>query len=151
MFLGVPYSSMDNLILPFTLILWIAFISSAVLVNLTIFLSQKLPKHLREHFCEENESFNYGTMIIIIIGDGTSNFPKRNSFRILIMSVIVCIVLRAAYTSQMFNFIQSGASHKVVESLIEMEAKRFVINLPFYFEGYVDLKELKYDQKFVKI
>ena len=148
--IGVPYSSIDNLILPFTLILWIAFLSSALIVTLVIFLSHKLPRNLREHFVEENESFNYGMMIIIIIGDGTSNFPTRNSFRILIMSfVIVCIVLRAAYTSQMFNFLQSGACHKIVENLMEMEAKRFVINLPYYFGSYVDLKELKYDQKFV--
>lgn len=139
---------MENLIRSFSWKLWIAFLSSTFLVYFLILISRKLPSDLKETFSGHNFTFGFGMMLVIIFGEGTSKFPIKNSLRILIMSFIVqCIVLRAAYTSEMFQFLQSGSSHKVMSSLAEMEENHLLLLVPFYTEFYVPLKEIKFNQR----
>jgi hypothetical protein len=134
--------------LTFTIALWISFIGSTVFVLLLIFASEKLPKKIKRFFYEENEKFKYDFIIIIILGECSQRFPRKNTARILIMAfALFCLVLRTAYTSQMFNNLQSGATHGVMQSLQEMEENDFTLFLPYYFEGYADSKEIKYNQK----
>jgi hypothetical protein len=136
------------LILTFTIALWSCFIGSTAFVTLLIFGSEKVPHKIKKFLYDKNEKFKYDFIIIIILGESSQRFPKKNTSRILIMAfVIFCLVMRTAYTSQMFNNLQSGATHRVIKSLQEMEEKDFTLFLPFYFEGYADSKEIKYNQK----
>jgi hypothetical protein len=76
--------------------------------------------------------------------------PKRNFLRLVVMSfIIMCFILRAAYVSEMFNFLQSGESKKVVETLGEMEEREFILHTPSYVEVFITIKELHslYDKR----
>jgi hypothetical protein len=105
---------------------------------------------LKDTFYEKYEKFDYTMILIIVFGDGTSFLPKRNAFRVLIMSfILTCFILRTAYVSEMFNFYQAGGNKKSATSLEEMAEMGLILYVPFYMENYVFLNEIKYERRSV--
>lgn len=93
----------------------------------------------------------YIIIVVILFGGSTTRIPQENALRmILMMFILFCLVMRTAYLTEMFNFLQSGTSRGVVESLNEMEELKFALHVPFFMEFFVPLKEIKYDQKYVR-
>lgn len=142
---------MENLIRAFSVKLWIGFFLSTLFVFIVLVFANNLPAKMRNllNFAE-TERVDYQMVLIIIVGEGTSTLPSKNFLRLIIMSfVLLCLVLRTAYLSEMFNFLQSGDCKKVVETLREMEERKFNLFVPSYVEVYMTLDELKtlYDER----
>jgi ABC-type amino acid transport substrate-binding protein len=141
---GAPYSSLENLIRSFSPLLWVGFFTSTLIFILSIIFTDKSPQKIRKYFYDKNEKFDYNMIFIIIIGDGSSNLPRKSSTRLIVMSFILfCFVLRSAYTSEMFNFLQSGANQPSIDSLEDLNKRGYTFNVPDYFEFYISLKEIK--------
>jgi hypothetical protein len=124
--------------------LWVGFFTSTLIFILSIIFTDKSPQKIRKYFYDKNEKFDYNMIFIIIIGDGSSNLPRKSSTRLIVMSFILfCFVLRSAYTSEMFNFLQSGANQPSIDSLEDLNKRGYTFNVPDYFEFYISLKEIK--------
>jgi hypothetical protein len=124
--------------------LWIGFFTSTLIFILSIIFTDKSPQKIRKYFYGENEKFDYNMIFIIIIGDGSSNLPKKSSTRLIVMSFILfCFVLRAAYTSEMFHYLRSAANHATIESFEEIVDKKFNFYVPYYFDSYIPFDEIK--------
>lgn len=124
--------------------LWIGFLTSTLIFILTIILTDKSPPNIRKYFYGEKERFDYNMIFIIIIGDGSSNLPSKSSTRLIVMGfILVCLVLRSVYTSEMFNFLQSGANHPTITDIEELNKRSYSFVVPDYLEFYVSLNEIK--------
>jgi hypothetical protein len=87
-------------------------------------------------------------IFIIIIGDGSSNLPKKSSTRLIVMSfMLICLVLRAAYTSEMLNFLTSGANKRTIGKFREIGEQKYHFYAPYYFESYIKFSEIKIQKK----
>lgn len=61
--------------------------------------------------------------------------------------ILHCIVLRAAYTSEMFKSFQSGARHNVMFSMEDLNENEYILNVPSYTEFYLPLDEIKFARR----
>lgn len=110
-------------------------------------MALRLSPKIRKYFYEQEGKFRPEFLLVIILGEGSSRFPSKNSFRLILMSFILgCIVLRAAYTSEMFIFLHSGAN-KVVTTLEDMAEEKMILNIPDYTPFYMPLNEIKYNPR----
>lgn len=77
-----------------------------------------------------------------------TRIPRENAVRlVLMMFILFCLVIRTAYLTEMFRFLQSGINKGVVESLGEMEQLGFSLHVPFFMEFFIPFNEIKYNRK----
>lgn len=118
---GAPFTSIENLIRPFTPIVWIAFFIVIVVACAFMFALK---------FFKIRKNFPYHNLLMIEVGVAVKILPRNNSARILIMSfVMFCLVVRTSYQSKMFNFLQSGQNKRMMKSLAEMQEQKFNLYL----------------------
>lgn len=115
---GGPYTSIENLLRPFSLSVWITVMSIFICAIFMIYLLRV-----------ESSASSFYNLFIIFIG-GTIKISSRQSSRILIMTLIVyCFIMRTAYQSKMFHYLQAGDNKSRVKSLDEMRQRGFDIYL----------------------
>lgn len=119
--LGEPFTSIEDLYRPFSLIVWIAF--SLVVVAACVFILTLRLFKIKMRFPLHN-------LLMIEVGVPVARLPTDNFSRILIMSFLIfCLVLRTIYQSKMFNFLQSQDRKNAVTTLAEMEEQQFDLYL----------------------
>jgi hypothetical protein len=131
--------------------LWLAFLSATFAFAVLIFSIDKFTsKKQRNYFYNnEDEKFHYEMIFIIIFGEGTSKMPSKSSTRLIVISfVIICLILRSIYTSELFKFFHSGSSHPAVENLEDFSAKKFTFYAPQYLQFFVSLNHLKINPRY---
>lgn len=115
---GAPYTSLENLIRPFSIVVWIFFL---ILVTLPYMFIKVKSSTIRNVTGETNNFNYYLIMMESIVGNSIKRLPKRNFPRILIMAFIMyCLVMRTIYQSKMFYFFQSQENKKMVRNLDDM-------------------------------
>ncbi|KAG5684263.1 hypothetical protein PVAND_013499, partial [Polypedilum vanderplanki] len=138
---GIPYSSIENLFRTFSSALWVALILSTLMITVIVFFINKRTK----------KTFKFHQILIIILGEGTDcKFWSKSSLRPIIVSfAILCVTLRAAYVSKMFDYFRSGDT-KIVRSLKEMQERKLKLFIPEYLTTYVGDFDTIYEKKFIR-
>ena len=128
---GAPYTSLENLFRPFSVLVWISF--SVLLICVLVFI--RFRKTKLRYIVGEKKKYNYYLIIMeTIVGDSIKHLPKTNFPRILIMSFFIyCLVMRTVYESKMFHFFQSGENMKTLKTLNDMEQR----NMKLYVSSNV--------------
>ncbi|KAG5684262.1 hypothetical protein PVAND_013498 [Polypedilum vanderplanki] len=139
---GIPYSSIENLLRTFSSALWVAFILSTLMITVIVFFINKITK----------KTFEFHQILIIILGEGTDcKFWSKSSLRPIIVSfAILCVTLRAAYVSKMFDYFKSDDT-KIVRSLKEMQERNIELFIPEYLTTYIGDFDAFYDKKLIRI
>lgn len=123
---GAHYTSLENLIRPFTLNVWLSVIVTITLACLFMTSVKLCSVSLQKWIFEHDSANSHYNLLMIIVGGSINILPKRDIPRLLIMSfVMFCLVVRTVYQSQMFNFLQAGGSKKMVKTLDEMAERKF--------------------------
>lgn len=136
------------MIRPFSRYLWVGFFISTLIFVSSIILTDKSSSRVRKYFYEREERFDYNMIFIIIIGDGSSNIPSKNSTRLIVMSfILLCLVLRCVYASAMFNFFSTADSHPPIAKFKELDERRYTFHVPDYFRRYLPFDQLRIDEK----
>lgn len=132
---GAPFTSIENLIRPFSLTVWLALIATIAWGYGCNFAFNLLPKPTRVLICDRKMLMSLPNFCAVIFGEAVSKPPRRSPARFfLIAFVMMCLVMRTVYQARMFIFFQAGHSKKIVKDFDDMERGRF----KFYSEPCVE-------------
>lgn len=131
-------TSMEKLIHPFSVHVWIMMLSCFVVGFAVIFLVKRRSKN------DQNFVFGYGTqtpylnMIALILGNGALKVPTRNFARFLLMLYLLySLVIRATYQGSYYDLLKSNVyQKKEIQSFQEMIQNNFTF---YIFHGNLDL------------
>ena len=136
---GAPYTSIENLMRPFSLPVWIGVVSTFICSIFVIFILQLQSPKVRNWFFEKDGKNSYYNLLMIIVG-GTMKIPKGYFPRLLIMTFIIfCLIMRTVYQSNMFNYLQAGDNKSRVKNIKEMGQRGFNIYMAKGFAEYSDI------------
>lgn len=123
---GRAFTAFEKLFKPFDFSTWTfvlaIFVSSAVVIIVLRFSSSKA----RRLFYGEHNQTAFINMMAIYFGLPNLKVPAKKFARMLLMTFILyCLVIRSAYQSGLFKFLQMASFKPHVESLSEMLDKEF--------------------------
>lgn len=130
---GVPFSSLEKLLLPFEPAVWIMIIFITVSSIIIIFLITKMGKKFQHFFFGRNNHTSILNYLNILLGGSVMHAPNGNFARTLFLIWMVgSFVLRSSYQGSLFRFIQSQKSAIAVYTVNKL--------IEFNFEVYTDLE-----------
>jgi len=120
----------EKLLLPFRSALWILLLITfgfGIVVILIINLKFKFLKNFVYGVGNNHPIMN---LFLIFIGLPQQVLPKRNFARfILIMTSILCLIIRSLYQGSLYKFLQSDGRHKEPETIQELIDQEYVFTL----------------------
>lgn len=126
--LGERYTSFEQLIKPFDIVIWCLMSAMFAASIFTILII-----HLR---FQNIKNFVYGTkirtpvvnMMVAVFGGSLRRLPKRNFARFMLMMLLIfCLVQRNVYQGLLYIFITGNQRHPEIQSLDELLHKGFTI------------------------
>lgn len=139
---GRRFSEVEKLFRAFDLSTWICtlllFLSAFVVVAVLSYRSRPYKVYAF------GRGFHNATMNLfaIILGNSQSSLPTHNFPRIILTSfVLVCLIIRTLYQGSLFNFLQSDAEVKEVQSINEMMDKQFTFYMLTLYANYLGSSE----------
>lgn len=123
---GREFSSIDKLIFPFSLMLWMSIFACFLVGFFVIFITQRQSRTVQSFVFGSNVKHPYLNMFIGFIG-GTQKILPRTSFaRFLLMVFLMStLVIRSLYQGSFYKLMQSNKRHREVQSIDEMIEKDF--------------------------
>lgn len=146
---GEPFTSLENLIRPFSYFAWLTMTITILGAFLCIFYFKNCSTTVQNLVFENDMHNSYYNLLMIIVGGSINTLPKHNFPRLLIMTFILfCLVVRTVYQSQMFNYLQAGDNKKMVKTLEDMDERGFDFHiLALHGDNFHEV--LKYPEKLV--
>jgi hypothetical protein len=135
----VSLSSIEKLFVPFTLDLWIIFLTIIFIATTTILLlSYKLNSNVRNFVIGSNIKSPFNVLLTSLIGGSLIRLPKRNFARYLLMVFILfSLVMRTVYVGGLFKYLKSDTKVVAIKTIDELLARRYKIYGQFYFMSYL--------------
>lgn len=127
---GSKLSNFEKLLQPFEGAVWILLVIT-VLIGVFIILSLQFNCFRKlKFFFYGSKVHNSGNhllnMLIVIFGGTQPKVPQYNFARFLLMMfILLCLVMRSAYQSSLYKFLQSDKRHKNVDSIDDMVEQEY--------------------------
>lgn len=126
--LGERYTSFEQLIKPFDIVIWSLMLAMFVISIWAIFVIHMKFRRMKD--------FVYGTRIrspiinimVVIFGGSQRRLPKRNFARFMLMMLLIfCLVQRNVYQGLLYIFVTGNQRHPEIKSLNELIEKGFSV------------------------
>lgn len=127
---GSKLSNFEKLLQPFDRVVWILLVITFLIgVFIILTLQFNYFKKLK-FFVFGSKAHDHGNhllnMLIVIFGGTQPKLPQYNFARFLLMMfILLCLVMRSAYQSSLYKFLQSDKRHKNVESIDDMVEQEY--------------------------
>lgn len=133
---GEAYDEYEKLLLPFDEHTWLLIGLTFIAAFSTIFFCKFMSASVRNFVFGRNVSSPSLNIFMIFCGIAQVVLPRRNFARFLVMMFILySLIIRTAWQSQMFKFLQKEMRRPQIQSLDELIAKK----LPLYvWFGFTD-------------
>lgn len=132
------FTPMEKLIKPFDLETWIVLISTLVIALIVILILKTMPIFVYKFVCGSRNHDPILQLVEIFFGIGVLQTPGRNFARFMFMMfTILCLVIRTAYQSKMFDFLQYDVKQPIATSIQEVIDKQIPVRFA-YFGGEWD-------------
>lgn len=127
---GAPYTSLENLLRPFSITVWLTVLTF-IGAMLAFILVLKHFSRTGGMFISDLKSLTHCyNFMMMIIGGPVNKPPKRSSGRICMSTIIMtALVLRTVYQTKMFKFFQAGHDKVMVRTLEDMEERGFKLHV----------------------
>lgn len=127
---GAPHTSLENLLRPFSIAVWLTLLSF-IGSTLAFILVLKHFSRAGGIFISDLKSLTHCyNFLMMIIGGPVGKPPKRSSGRIFMATIIlISLVLRTVYQTKMFKFFQAGHDKVMVRTLEDMEERGFKLHV----------------------
>lgn len=141
---GRPFTSLEKLLRPFELTLWllllIIFVCGFIFINLIKYFDQTIQNILIGH----RNTMPFLDMIGIFFGCASNFLSGGNFARMLCMTwILTSLILRTIYQGCLFHFLQVEANHSVVDTVAQVIASKYKIGASIGDkEWFVDDAEL---------
>lgn len=133
---GRRKTNIEKLLQPFDAYVWILLlVTLSISVIVILIISWRYKNH---------KSFIYGSgvehpmlnLFAVLIGDSLRKLPGRNFARFILMTfVIFCLVIRSAYQSSLFNFLQTDEHVRAPETIYKLVDMKYELYMnPNIFE-----------------
>lgn len=120
----------EKLILPFDCWTWYLIIATILIGYLMILVIYQMPKYVQNFVFGKFNRIPSLTMTQIFFGIGLTQPPERNFARFLFMwYTLFCLIIRTAYQSKMYDFLQYDQRPSYVETVQEVLDKKFPVAL----------------------
>lgn len=124
------YSSFETLFFPFTDTTWIALASTLLIAVIAIKLLQRKGEHYFVIVTGPKNTSPYLNLLRVLLTGSTSNIPKGNFARFLVMVwILASFVLQNVYLGQLFDFIKSQKMVNSVRNVDELVEKGISIKI----------------------
>lgn len=135
-FTGESYSSLEKLLLPFDATTWFLILMTIFISYVFIFALKFTNSRVRRIFYGNNIHNPAINVYVLIFGGCQDKIPTKNFARFIMMSfVLLCLVLRTCYQSQLYQFLQSDMRKPSIKTFDELVER----NLTLYFNiNYLD-------------
>lgn len=136
---GRAYTQAENLARVFDSVTWTLILLVLLFFGGTVvFISYQSRKVKMYAF---GDKYNNALMdhLATIFGVGVATSPQAHLPRLINMKfVLLCLIIRSIYQGSLYNFLQSGARTKPVQSIDEMIAKEFTFFMVRPYDVYLD-------------
>lgn len=123
---GEEFTSLENLIYPFTLQLWLLIFGSFAVGLATIFIVNRQSHQARDFLYGTGVRNPYLNFFIGFIGGSQNVLPKRNFARfILMVYLLYSLIIRTLYQGSFYNLLKANKRHNEVQTVNEMIQKDF--------------------------
>lgn len=120
------YTSLENLVYPFTAALWASILICFSIGFFVIFVVSHQSKYLQSFVFGIGVAQPYLNMFAAFIGSSQPKTPTQNFSRFLLMNFLICsLVLRTVYQGSSYEFLQSNRHQTEIQSIGEMIDKDF--------------------------
>jgi hypothetical protein len=127
--LGKSFSSFEQLVKPFDIIIWSIMIFMLFMSLFIILVIHVKFRKVKDFVYGRNIRSPVINMAIAIFGGAQRHLPRRNFSRfILMMFLIFCLVQRNVYQSLIFIFMTQPKRHPEISSINEIYKQNFTIN-----------------------
>lgn len=131
--LGAPFTSIENLVRPFSLTVWAALIVTFICAVVLIFIFNLQSVKVKSCIFVNNHQNSYYNLLMIILGGSIKTVSKRSFSRLLMMTLVVfCLIMRTVYQSKMFKYLQANDCKKMVKTLDDMKEREFDLYIMSY-------------------
>lgn len=145
--LGAPFTSIENLVRPFTFTVWAALIVTVICAVSLIFIFNLKSVMVKNSIFVNNHQNSYYNLLMIILGGSIKTLPKRDFPRLLMMTFVVfCLIMRTVYQSKMFKYLQANDCKKMVKTLDDMKKREFDLYIISYSNDVL-ADRLKYPEE----
>ncbi|XP_061397721.1 uncharacterized protein LOC133333420, partial [Musca vetustissima] len=127
---GRPLTAFQRLIKPFRYIIWSCFTSSFLFAILCIYYIRFLGKtKLMNFIYGQGNRIPFTNLLSTLLGGAVySNLPYRNFARFLLtVWILYTLVLRTAYSGELFNILQDGKARNNFKTLQEVVERNYTI------------------------
>lgn len=120
----------EKLFLPFDFYTWIALLLTLVLACVVVSVVLLSSTKYRTLIIGRHAKHDYLNIWNILLGGGQSLVPEGNFARFLLMSfVLLCLVIRNAYTGSLFNIMKNDINSREIKSINELNEKGYTFYL----------------------
>lgn len=142
---GFPLSSVEKLIFPFTVNLWLAIVALIAVGVLVILAVDKRNNSIKSLVFGRGVKSPIMNMLAGLVGGSQPVLPTNFFSRfILIIFLLSALVLRTAYQASYFNILKSNKHHKEIETVDEIAKRNYTVYLidgnEDFFDSYDALK-----------
>lgn len=126
---GKPFTALENLFRPFTVVVWIFLITTfAVAVAVITIIKLKRARAMRNFVLGAGNNSPYLNILITSVGGSMTVLPKNNFARTLLMIfVLFLIVQRTLYQAALFHFMQKDDRKQEVQTIDEVVETNFKV------------------------
>lgn len=122
---GRLFTSLEKLIMPFTLFLWLSVWIVFVLSVIAISLIRCRARVIQSFILGVKNTSPYLNLTNVLLG-GSIRLPRRNFARTLLaFYLFYCLIIRSSYTGALFNFLRSESRESEANDMSEMIRRDF--------------------------
>lgn len=132
---GAPFTSVENLLRPFSLTVWLMCIATVIVgYSFNIFF-KFLPKTLKVVISDRKNLLSLHDFCAVIFGEAVNKTPKRSPARFFLIALTMfCLVMRTVYLARMFNFFEAGHNKTIAKDFEDMAEREFKLFMDPHIE-----------------
>ncbi|CAO1346132.1 unnamed protein product [Diamesa hyperborea] len=124
---GKPFTSLENLMKPFKMLMWLTVICiSLIAFTVIVILKWKFNETFTNFVLGSNNKHPFLNVLSVLLGVSLYRTPNRNFARTLLcMFMLFCLVIRSSYQGALFEILKADNRGYSVDTLDEMIAEDF--------------------------
>lgn len=124
---GKPFTSLENLMKPFKMLMWLTVICISIIAfTVIVILKWKFNETFTNFVLGSNNKHPFLNVLSVLLGVSLHRTPNRNFARTLLcMFMLFCLVIRSSYQGALFEILKADNRENMVDTLDEMLAQNF--------------------------
>lgn len=141
---GHEFTGYEKLLLPFEHSVWCWILVTFAVAFGTIFILRFTSVKVKNFIIGRSVATPTLNVVMIFVGTSVIQTPGRNFARFLLMTFILfSLIIRTAWQSKMFEFLQKDMKKPEVQSIDEIISKNFTFYLRKGFTAFYNMEILK--------